>query len=100
MAYQILVILLPLITAPYVSRVLGAAGLGTYSYVYSISYYFGLVGMLGITNHGSRSIALYRTDKVQTAQTFWNIYAIQFISTGIAVFHIPSLLLSYLMATR
>ena len=40
MAYQILVILLPLITAPYVSRVLGAAGLGTYSYVYSISYYF------------------------------------------------------------
>lgn len=85
MAYQILVILLPLITAPYVSRVLGAAGLGTYSYVYSISYYFGLVGMLGITNHGSRSIALYRTDKVQTAQTFWNIYAIQFISTGIAV---------------
>ncbi|MBT1173170.1 oligosaccharide flippase family protein [Bifidobacterium sp. MA2] len=85
MAYQILVILLPLITAPYVSRVLGAAGLGTYSYVYSISYYFGLVGMLGITNHGSRSIALYRSSRAKTAQTFWNIYFIQFISTGIAV---------------
>lgn len=37
-AYQILVIILPLITAPYVSRVLGVEGVGTYSYIYSISF--------------------------------------------------------------
>ena len=32
MAYQILAILLPLITTPYLSRVLGAESIGIYSY--------------------------------------------------------------------
>lgn len=62
-AYQILVIILPLITAPYVSRVLGADGLGTYSYIFSIVTYFGLFGMLGIANHGNRSVALVRDNR-------------------------------------
>lgn len=84
-AYQILVIVLPLVTAPYVSRVLGASGLGTYSYVYSIAYYFGLVGMLGVTNHGSRSIALVKDDKLETSQTFSNIYSVQFITTTVVL---------------
>ena len=57
-AYQVLIIILPLITTPYVSRVLGVDGVGTYSYTYSIAYYFCLFGMLGISNHGNRSIAL------------------------------------------
>ena len=38
--YQILVLIIPLITMPYVSRVLGSDGIGTYSYTYSIVYYF------------------------------------------------------------
>lgn len=67
-AYQILVIILPLITAPYVSRVLGVEGVGTYSYIYSIAYYFGLFGMLGISNQGNRSIALSRGDKDKVSQ--------------------------------
>ena len=40
MFYQILAIILPFITAPYVSRVLGAEGVGIYSYTYSIANYF------------------------------------------------------------
>ena len=35
--YQLLILILPLITMPYVSRVLGADGIGTYSYTYSIA---------------------------------------------------------------
>lgn len=84
-AYQILVIILPLITAPYVSRVLGVEGVGTYSYIYSIAYYFGLFGMLGISNQGNRSIALSRGDKDKVSQVFWSIYSIQLCTTAIAL---------------
>jgi O-antigen/teichoic acid export membrane protein len=83
-AYQVLVILLPLITAPYVSRVLGVDGLGTYSYVFSIASYFGLFGLLGIANHGNRSIALDRNEDDRISQTFWNIYSVQFVTTLLA----------------
>lgn len=83
--YQILVIILPLITAPYISRVLGAEGIGTYSYVHSIAYYFGLCGMLGVSNHGNRSVALVRNDKDKLSSTFWNIYSIQFSTTALAL---------------
>ena len=48
--YQIFVIILPIITTPYVSRVLGANGIGIYSYTLSIVTYFTLIGGLGITN--------------------------------------------------
>ena len=40
MIYQVLIIILPFITSPYIARVIGANGLGTYSYSYSIAYYF------------------------------------------------------------
>lgn len=39
-SYQILILIVPLITTPYVSRVLGAEGIGIYSYTYSIVSYF------------------------------------------------------------
>ena len=38
--YQVLIMILPLITAPYIARVLGAEKIGIYSYTYSIAYYF------------------------------------------------------------
>ena len=44
--YQILIIILPLITAPYISRVMGADVLGQYSYSYSVVYYFSLFILL------------------------------------------------------
>lgn len=47
--YQIFIIILPIITTPYLSRVLGAEGIGIYSYTTSIITYFTLVGSLGIT---------------------------------------------------
>ena len=83
--YQILVIILPLITAPYVSRTLGANAVGVYSYTYSVAYYFLIIAMLGIANHGNRSIAAVRDDKTKLSQTFWNIYGIQFICYIVAV---------------
>ena len=75
--YQILVIVLPLITAPYISRTLGAKNVGVYSYTYSIAYYFILVAMLGINNHGNRTIAMCRDNKEKLSKAFSEIYTIQ-----------------------
>ena len=61
--YQILLIILPIITTPYISRVIGAEGLGTYSYSYSIASCFALICVLGVGDYGSRSIAKVRDDK-------------------------------------
>lgn len=55
--YQVLTILIPLITTPYLTRTLGAAGIGEYSYAYSIAYYFVMLMQLGLNNYGNREIA-------------------------------------------
>ncbi len=78
--YQLLLLVFPLITVPYVSRVLGTDGVGIYSYTYSIISYFMLITLLGIENHGNRSIAKARDDKEKLSKTFFSIYSIQFIS--------------------
>ena len=77
--YQLLILIIPLITAPYLSRVVGAEGVGTYSYTYSIVYYFMLLTLLGVNNYGNRSIAKIRDNKQELSKTFWSIYLFQFI---------------------
>lgn len=78
--YQILQITLPLITSPYLARILGADGVGIYSYIVSIATNFALFGMLGISNHGSRSIAMVGEDRTERSKVFSRIYSIQVIS--------------------
>lgn len=83
--YQVLILILPLITVPYVARVLGADGVGIHSYTYSISYYFMLIAMLGLNNYGNRSIAKVRDNKDELSKTFWSIYLLQFIVSTLMV---------------
>ena len=83
--YQVLTILMPLITTPYLARVLGADRTGNYSYAYSIAYYFVLFAMLGLNNYGNREIARCRDDIEARSKKFWSIYAMQ-LSTSIISF--------------
>ena len=83
--YQILILILPLITMPYVSRVLGAEGIGTYSYTYSIAYYFMIIAMLGLNNYGNRKIAKVRDNKEKLSKEFCSIYSFQLITSIIMV---------------
>lgn len=76
-SYQILIIILPLITTPYISRVLGAENIGIYSYTLSIANYFVLFSMLGVRNYGNREIAKVRDNKEELSKAFISIYAIQ-----------------------
>lgn len=80
--YQILVLIIPLITVPYVSRILGSEGVGIYSYTYSIVYYFMIFAMLGLNNYGNRTIAKCRDDKKVLSKTFEEIYLMQLITSA------------------
>ena len=56
-SYQILTLITPFITAPYLSRVLGPDGVGSVSYAESVVSYFCLFATLGITLYGQREIS-------------------------------------------
>ena len=81
--YEILLVVTPLITAPYVSRVLGADGIGIYSFTYSVMTYFTLVAALGTVAYGTREIARYRDDVYKSSKLFWEIELMTIITTGI-----------------
>lgn len=85
LTYQLLAILLPIITTPYISRVLEADGVGKYSVSAAVANYFVLFGMLGISTYGSRQIAYVRDDKEMLQQTFWEINILRFITMGISI---------------
>lgn len=83
--YQILVLILPLITTPYISRVLGAENIGIYSFTLSISAYFILFGSLGIALYGQREIAYNQKDRDKYSITFWEILLLRVITMTISL---------------
>ena len=80
-SYQLLVIILPLITVPYVSNILGAEGIGDYAFTYANVQYFVIFGMIGISLYGNRQIAYVRDNKEKLKNTFYSIYTLQLITT-------------------
>lgn len=82
--YQLFMVLIPLITVPYISRVIGTEGVGLYSYSASYAQYFVLFGMLGIDLYGNRQIARCNNTNGDYNKEFSNIYTLQFISTLVA----------------
>lgn len=85
LTYQILVIILPIITAPYLARTLGPEGTGTYSYTISIVTYFILFGSLGIAMYGQREIAFHQEDKKEKANIFFGIFILRCITMIISM---------------
>ena len=79
--YRCVVIIIPLITSPYLARVLGAEKLGVYSTANAFATYFVLASLLGVNDYGNRSIAQVRDNKSKLSDSFWQIYYIQFFLT-------------------
>lgn len=75
----------PLITAPYISYVLGAENIGKVNYASSIVTWFVLFAAFGIPRYGIREIAKNRDDRKELSNTFWNLIIIQFILSVIAI---------------
>ena len=79
--YKLLNIIMPLITAPYLSRTVGAEGLGIYAYYYAIAHYFYLFGKMGLNNYGTREIAVNKDNQEDLNYTFSSIYTQQLVSS-------------------
>ena len=78
LSYQLLVIILPIITTPYVTRVFSSDDLGTYGYFNSIVTYFILLATLGVANYGTKVISGHRKE---IEKNFWGIYSLQLGAT-------------------
>lgn len=83
--YQVLMLLLPLATTPYVSRVLGAENIGVYSYTTSLSAYFILFGSLGIALYGQREIAYKQSDKREYSKIFWEVLLLRVMTMTVSL---------------
>lgn len=72
--YQVFILIIPLITTPYLSRVLGPTGVGINSYTNSIIQYFILFGSIGVNLYGNRQVAFVRRDRDKLTATFYEIF--------------------------
>lgn len=84
-SYQLLVVILPIITIPYISRILGPEGIGINAFTYTIIQYFILAGNIGITTYGNREIAYHQGNKEKRSQLFWEIAFLRFITVGLSL---------------
>ena len=82
LSYQLLVIVLPVITTPYITRVFSSSALGSYGYYNSIVTYFILLATLGVANYGTKEISGHRKE---VQKTFWGIYSLQVLATCLAL---------------
>lgn len=74
----------PLITFPYVSRVLGPAGTGKVSFAISLVSYFVMFTALGIPTYGIRTCAKVRDNREELSRTVQELVIIQIVTGAIA----------------
>ena len=84
-SFQVLLLLIPFITTPYVSRVLGAENIGRYSYASAMVTYFTLVASLGTTIYGQRKVAYFRDNRDELSQVFWNTVSLRFLLSAFSL---------------
>ena len=82
--YQVFLVIIPVVTTPYVARVLQSDGVGQFSFCYSIATYFLLLGNLGFSYYAQREISKCQGDKKKQSLIFWEICIVRFVSTVIA----------------
>ena len=84
--YQVLLIILPVITMPILSRRLGADGLGAYSYVFSIAQFLMIIISVGMNPFRIRRIAQTKRKLSSLNDEFWNIFFMQLCIGGVVTF--------------
>ncbi|MBO0442881.1 polysaccharide biosynthesis C-terminal domain-containing protein [Vagococcus fluvialis] len=85
LAYQLTLILLPIISIPIVSKSLGVEGIGTYNFITSVVSYFILISGLGLANYGIREIAVVKNDKKKLSEKFWTLELFNIIVASIVL---------------
>lgn len=83
--FQVAILIIPFVTTPYVSRVLGAENIGKYSYASAMVTYFTLLAALGTATYGQRKVAYYRESKSELSRVFWNTFLFRCIMSAVAL---------------
>ena len=86
----------PIITYPYVSRILQPEGIGTVSFANSVITYFSMFAQLGVPTYGIRACAKVRDDKEKLSRTVQEIMLINlvtclivYLAFGISLYLVP-----------
>ncbi len=85
LSYQMLTLLTPLITTPYLARVLGPEGIGEYSFSYSVVAYFVLLAQFGITQFALREIAYHQEDPEARSRIFFEVIGFQIFTVTVSL---------------
>ena len=80
LSYQILLLIVPLITMPYLARTLGIDNQGTFSVLLAVINCFIMLGRFGLDVYGQREIAYYRHDTDTCNRIFWEIETIRIVT--------------------
>lgn len=72
----------PLLSYPYVSRILQPEGMGKVAFANSVVAYFAMGAMMGIPTYGIRACARVRDDKEQLSRTVWELLFINMVMTA------------------
>ena len=83
--YQVIVLAVPLVVSPYLTRTLGGESLGVYTYTFSTAYYFVVFAMLGINTYGQRIISQSRSDFIELRKAFWSLFAVHIFTSVLAM---------------
>ncbi len=83
--YQILSIILPIITTPYISRVFTANEIGVNAYTASIAQYFILLSSLGVGLYANKVIARVKDEQSKIDKYFWAIFFAKSLTTAISL---------------
>ena len=94
LGYQLLILVVPLVTIPYISRVLGTENIGLFNFFQSIVSYFVLFGCIGLNLYGQREVAFCKDSVFRRSRVFWELQIIRLVTVSL------SLLLYYFIIVR
>lgn len=84
--WQVLSMILPLVTSPLLARTIGVEGIGTYAYVNAVASYFVLVANLGVYKYGIRELGAVNKDTEKISKKFreiWTLHGIISLFVGV-----------------
>lgn len=79
-------VIFPLITFPYISRMLQVEGVGKINFSSSVMNYFIMIASLGVNTYAIRECAKVKNDREKLGQVASEIFSIDVITTAISYF--------------
>ncbi|NCD69379.1 flippase [Mucilaginibacter agri] len=73
-------LLFPILSFPYVSRMIGPEGIGKVQFAFSFAQYFAIIANIGVPIYGLKEIARHKNDFQARSQVFSELITIHFLA--------------------